>query len=236
MMSRDPQELELRDGRVGVKDDSGGEERTLEEVATFVHYFRLSMPDDPAFDSGLDAICVYDHPFTTLPSEDRSDLGIFYPFMGHMVHIPVVEVDIETGEVHFLDYTAVHDCGTMVNPKSVDGQIRGGTVNGIGTTLYEHFHYDENGQLVNATFADYLLPGVMEGPVEIRVGHVETPSPYTEYGIKGAGEGGRMGAPSAVTQAVEDALRPLGVKIDELPITPNRLRALIRKAEESGSG
>ncbi len=236
MMSRDPQELELRDGRVGVKDDSGGEERTLEEVATFVHYFRLSMPDDPAFDSGLDAICVYDHPFTTLPSVDRSDLGIFYPFMGHMVHIPVVEVDIETGEVHFLDYTAVHDCGTMVNPKSVDGQIRGGTVNGIGTALYEHFHYDENGQLVNATFADYLLPGVMEGPVEIRVGHVETPSPYTEYGIKGAGEGGRMGAPSAVTQAVEDALRPLGVKIDELPITPNRLRALIRKAEESGSG
>ncbi|HJP35443.1 MAG TPA: molybdopterin cofactor-binding domain-containing protein, partial [Gammaproteobacteria bacterium] len=109
-------------------------------------------------------------------------------------------------------------------------------VNGIGTALYEHFHYDENGQLVNATFADYLLPGVMEGPVEIRVGHVETPSPYTEYGIKGAGEGGRMGAPSAVTQAVEDALRPLGVKIDELPITPNRLRALIRKAEESGSG
>ena len=231
MMEVDPVDLELRDGKVGVK-GAPGEHRTLEEVATFAHYFRLSMPDDPAFDSGLDATCVYDHPFTTLPNADRSDMGIFYPFMGHGVHIPVVEVDIETGKVGFLDYVAVHDSGTMINPMTLDGQIRGATVNGIGTTLYEHFYYDENGQLVNATFTDYLLPGLMEGPVDIRVGHVETPSPYTEYGVKGGGEGGRMCAPPAITQAVEDALKPLGIKIDELPISPRRLRALIREAEQ----
>ena len=201
-------------------------------MATQAHYFRLSFPDEPEFDSGLDAICVYDHPLTTLPNEDRSDLGIFYPFVGHMVHIPVIEVDIETGKIEFLDYTAVHDCGTMVNPMTLEGHIRGGVVNGIGSTIYEHFHYDKNGQLLNATFADYLLPGIMEGPDKIRVGHLETPSPYTEYGIKGGGEGGRMGAPPAVTQAVEDALRPLGIKIDELPISPSRLRALIREAQK----
>jgi CO/xanthine dehydrogenase Mo-binding subunit len=231
MMEVDPKDLELRDGKVGVK-GVPGDEKTLQEVATFVHYFRLSLPEDPELNSGLDAICVYDHPLTTLPSEDRSDLGIFYPFMGHMVHIPVVEVDIETGQVGFLDYTAVHDCGTMVNPMTLEGHIRGGTINGIGSTLYEHFHYDENGQLLNATFSDYLLPGLRESPIEIRVGHIETPSPYTEYGVKGGGEGGRMGAPPALTQAVEDALKPLGVKIDELPISPKRLRALIREAEQ----
>ena len=231
MLETDTADLELVDGKIRVK-GAPGRELSFEEVATQAHYFRLSFPDEPEFDSGLDAICVYDHPLTTLPNEDRSDLGIFYPFVGHMVHIPVIEVDIETGKIEFLDYTAVHDCGTMVNPMTLEGHIRGGVVNGIGSTIYEHFHYDKNGQLLNATFADYLLPGIMEGPDKIRVGHLETPSPYTEYGIKGGGEGGRMGAPPAVTQAVEDALRPLGIKIDELPISPSRLRALIREAQK----
>ncbi len=234
MMETDAADLEVFEGKIRVK-GAPGRELSFEEVATQAHYFRLSFPDGPEFDSGLDAICVYDHPLTTLPNEDRSDMGIFYPFVGHMVHIPVVEVDIETGQVSFLDYTAVHDCGTMVNPMTLEGHIRGGVVNGIGSTIYEHFYYDESGQLLNATFADYLLPGIMEGPDVIRIGHVETPSPYTEYGIKGGGEGGRMGAPPAVTQAVEDALRPLGVKIDELPISPSRLRALIRKAQKGAA-
>jgi CO/xanthine dehydrogenase Mo-binding subunit len=230
MLEADATDLELRDGKIGVK-GVPGMEKTLAEVALHAHYFRLSMPDDPSLTSGLDATHVYDHPVTTLPTADRKNLGIFYPIMGHMCHMPVVEVDIETGKVEFLAYVAVHDCGTMVNPMTLAGHVRGGTAQGIGTALYERYHYDANGQLLSANFMDYVIPSVHELPHEIVVGHVETPSPFTEYGIKGGGEGGRMGAPPAVVSAIEDALRPLGVTVDALPLTPKHLRALIREAQ-----
>jgi len=112
------------------------------------------------------------------------------------------------------------------------GHIRGGTVQGIGSALYEHYYYDSSGQLLTANFADYLIPTLMEAPENIEVGHVVTPSPYTEYGIKGGGEGGRMGAPAALASAVEDALKPLGIKIDSLPIRPVLLREMIREAQQ----
>ena len=230
MLEADVGDLELRDGKVGVK-GAPGMGKTIAEIALHAHYFRLSMPDEPDLTSGLDATEVYDHPLTTLPSDDRKDLGIFYPIMGHMCHMPVVEVDPATGQVKFLDYVAVHDCGTMVNPMTLAGHVRGGTAQGIGTALDERFHYDEGGQLLTASFMDYLIPTVHELPADVRVGHVETPSPFTEFGIKGGGEGGRMGAPPAIAAAIEDALKPLGVKIDALPVTPSRLRALIRAAE-----
>jgi len=230
MMEADASDLELRDGKVGLK-GVPGMEKTFAEVALHAHYFRLSMPDDPSLTSGLDAAHVYDHPITTLPAADRKDLGIFYPIMGHMCHLPVVEVDVETGKVAFLAYAAVHDCGTLVNPMTLAGHVRGGVAQGIGTALYERYYYDSNGQLLTASFMDYLIPTLHELPQEIVVGHVETPSPYTEYGIKGGGEGGRMGAPPAVASAIEDALRPLGVTINALPLTPKDLRALIRDAQ-----
>jgi CO/xanthine dehydrogenase Mo-binding subunit len=224
-------DLEMRDGKIGPS--IGNKFVTIADVAMQAHMFRLSLPDDPEMTSGLDAAYTYDHPLTTMPSEDRSDLGIFYPIMGHMCHMPVVEVDIRTGQVTFLDYAAVHDCGTMVNPVTLGGHVVGGTAQGIGTALYEQFYYDANGQLLTASFADYLIPTVHEMPTQIRVGHVETPSPYTEFGIKGGGEGGRMGAPPAICSAIEDALRPLGVKIDAMPVTPGRLRNLIREAQQT---
>jgi CO/xanthine dehydrogenase Mo-binding subunit len=235
MMEADPGDLELRDGKVGVK-GVPAMEKTFAEVALYAHYFRLSMPDDPGFTSGLDATQVYDHPVTTLPSPDRKDLGIFYPIMGHMCHLPVVEVDVETGKIRFLAYVAVHDCGTLVNPMTLAGHVRGGVAQGIGTALYERYHYDDNGQLLTANFTDYLIPTLHELPQEIVVGHAETPSPFTEYGIKGGGEGGRMGAPPAVASAVEDALRPLAVAIDTLPLTPKHVRALIRDAQVPRQG
>ncbi len=230
LMEVDVSDLDLKDGAVFLK---GVPEKrlTIAELAEKAHYFRLSLPDDVDLTSGLDTTYVYDHPVTTLPADDNSHMGIFYPIMGHSCHIPVVEVDIETGMITFLNYAAVHDCGTMVNPMTLEGHIRGGTVNGIGTALYEHYHYDDAGQLQTALVTDYLMPSILESPVDIVVGHVETPSPFTEYGIKGGGEGGRMGAPPAIAAAIEDALRPLGVKIDSLPISPRRLRALIREAE-----
>jgi CO/xanthine dehydrogenase Mo-binding subunit len=234
MLETSPGDLELRDGKVGVK-GAPGLEKTIPEVAMHAHLFRLSMPDDPTLTSGLDAAYTYDHPLTTLPSDDRSDLGIFYPIMGHMCHMPVVEVDPGTGQLRFLDYVAVHDCGTMVNPMTLAGHVRGGTAQGIGTALYEQYYYDEEGQLLTASYADYLIPTVHEVPANVRVGHVETPSPFTEYGIKGGGEGGRMGAPPAICSAIEDALRPLGVKVDAMPVTPLRLRTLIREAQARGA-
>ncbi len=230
MMEVGDADLEFREGHIGVK-GVPGMSKTIAEVAMHAHYFRLDMPDGDDWTSGLEASYVYDHPLTTMPAKDRSHLGIFYPIMGHMCHLALIEVDPGTGRVDILDYVAVHDAGTVVNPMTLAGHIRGGTAQGIGTTFYEKFHYDENGQLLTASYADYLIPTVHELPARIRVGHVETPSPYTEYGIKGGGEGGRMGAPGALCSAVEDALSAWHVKVDALPLTPQQIRSLIRAGD-----
>jgi CO/xanthine dehydrogenase Mo-binding subunit len=229
MLEAETSDLELRNGAVGVI-GIPGMQKTIAEIALMGNFFRMSFPDTPDFDSGLETTAVYDHPLSTPPHPDRKHLGIFYPIMGHMCHIAVVEVDADTGKVEIVDYAAVHDAGTMVNPKTLGGHIRGGTANGIGTILYEEYKYDENGQFQNANFADYGMPTVAEMPKDMKIGHLETPSPYTEYGIKGGGEGGRMGAPSAIARAVEDALKPYGVRIDCAPIPPAVLRKLIREA------
>ncbi len=231
MMEADVNDLEIRAGKIGVK-GVPGKEKSIGEVALFAHYFRLNLPEGDDFASGLDANYVYDHPLTTMPAEDRSHLGIFYPIMGNMCHAALVEVDPQTGKTAILDYVAVHDAGTVVNPMTLAGHIRGGTAQGIGTALYEKFHYDESGQLVTGTFADYLIPTLHEMPPAIRVGHVETPSPFTEYGIKGGGEGGRMGAPGALSRAIEDALAQYRVRCDELPLTPRKVREMVRAGEQ----
>ena len=138
---------------------------------------------------------TYDHPFVSLPSEDRKDMGAFYPFVSHACHIPVVEVDVETGVVKILKYYAVNDCGTLMNPKIVEGQVMGGIVQGIGAALMEEYRYDdEDGTLQTGTLREYLLPSMHEAP-EIVIDHLQTPSPFTEYGVKGAGEGGRLRGP-----------------------------------------
>ena len=152
--------------------------------------FRLDLPAD--MESGLAAQSTYDHPLTTLPNADRSDLGIFYPFVGHAWHIAVVEVDPETGKFEFLRYAAVHDAGTIVNPRTLNGQIIGGTVQGLGTALLRGVPATTTrAACCNADFEYYHLPSSMDVPT-MTVDHQETPSPYTPYGIKGAGEGGRM--------------------------------------------
>jgi CO/xanthine dehydrogenase Mo-binding subunit len=221
--------LELRNGAVGIK----GSERqvAIADIAMQANFFRLNFPDKPEFDSGLETTAVYDHPISTLPHPERKHLGVFYPMMGHVCHIAVVEVNPQTGKVSILDYAAVHDNGTIVNPQTLGGQVLGGTANGIGTTLLEEFIYDETGQFLNPNFAEFSLPSAYEMPANLKIGHVETPSPYSEYGVKGGGEGGRLGAPSALTSAMEDALRSYGVKIHTIPVRPSKLRELIRAAQ-----
>jgi len=147
----------------------------------------------------------------------------------YATHAAVVAVDPETGRIEILDYVVVEDGGVLVNPMIVDGQIRGGTAQGIGTCLYEEMPFSPQGQPLASSLMDYLLPSATEVP-DIRVSHMETPSPYTEFGIKGLGEGGAVGPPAAIVCAVNDALQPLGVEVHDLPLTPERIFAAIRSA------
>jgi aerobic carbon-monoxide dehydrogenase large subunit len=134
-----------------------------------------------------------------------------------------------------LRYIVSEDCGPMINPNVVEGQIAGGAVQGIGGVLFEHLAYDEHGNPVTTTLMDYLLPTAAEVPA-IEYGHIETPSPGPG-GYKGVGEGGAIGAPAAVVNAVADALAPFGVRITDLPLTPGAVLALIDPAlrEEVGA-
>jgi carbon-monoxide dehydrogenase large subunit len=156
----------------------------------------------------------------------RRDTGTF----SYAAHAAVVEVDTEMGDVRILDYAICEDGGVLINPMIVDGQVAGGAAQGIGTALYEEMPFDANGQPTATTLADYLLPGATEVPM-LRIDHMETPSPYTEFGQKGIGEGGAIGPPAAIANAVNDALRPLGVEINQLPITPRRIGEAVMAAQ-----
>lgn len=153
------------------------------------------------------------------------DSGTF----SYAAHAVIVAIDTEIGQVEILDYVIVEDGGVLVNPMIVDGQVYGGTVQGIGTALYEEMPFDDRGQPLASTFADYLLPGMAEAP-DIRVLHMETPSPYTRFGQKGIGESGAIGPPAAIGNAVNDALREFGAEVSQLPITPRRILEALREA------
>ena len=141
-------------------------------------------------------------------------------------HVAEIEVDPETGRVEILSYVISHDCGRLINPLIVEGQIRGGLAHGVGNALLEWMGYDEDAQPTTVSLADYLLPGACDVP-DAALAHVETPSPLNPLGVKGAGEGGTIPAPAAIVAAIEDALAPFGIEIAEAPITPMRLRALL---------
>jgi carbon-monoxide dehydrogenase large subunit len=146
-------------------------------------------------------------------------------------HAALVTVDPETGDVEILDYVVVEDGGKLVNPMVVDGQIYGGVAQGIGTALYEEMPFDASGQPLASTLADYLLPGPTEVPA-LRIIHMETLSPYTEFGVKGIGEGGAIAPPAAITNAINDALRVLGAaEVLQSPATPRRILQAIAEAK-----
>ena len=145
------------------------------------------------------------------------------------VHAMIVEVDPETMLVEIKKYVVVHDCGAVINPLILDGQIHGGVAQGIGNAFYEQLHFDENGQLLNASFMDFLLPTALDVP-HIDIGHHETKSPLNPLGIKGAGEAGAIPTAAVFAQAVENALGPDGPEILEIPLSPNRLFELAYSA------
>ncbi|MGB8587665.1 MAG: molybdopterin cofactor-binding domain-containing protein, partial [Pseudolabrys sp.] len=146
-------------------------------------------------------------------------------------HVAIVEVDVETGHVKIEKFLVAEDAGRIINPMIADGQVRGGIAQGIGNALLEEIIYDENGGILTATLADYLPPTAREIP-EIELHHIETPSTNSITKAKGLGEGGTIGAPAAIINAINDALSPFGVEIDEMPATPQRIRAALRSAEK----
>lgn len=151
------------------------------------------------------------------------------------VHAMIVEVDPETAMVRILRYVVVHDCGKLINPVIVEGQIQGGVAHGIGNCFYEQLVHDENGQLMNASFMDYLLPTAMDVP-RVEIGHRETASPLNPLGLKGVGEAGAIPAGAAFAQALENALPEYGLEIREMPLSPNRLWELLEEAGGEVSG
>ncbi|HET9686767.1 MAG TPA: molybdopterin cofactor-binding domain-containing protein, partial [Pseudolabrys sp.] len=170
-----------------------------------------------------------------LPAEARGELAAtksYDPVFGtttSATHVATVEIDPETFEIKVDRFAVAEDCGRLVNPLIVDGQVHGGVAQGIGAALYEEVIYDDQGQINTASLVDYLVPSACEIP-PIQVVHLESESPTTLGGFRGMGEGGTIGSPAAIANAVSDALSPLGIEINELPITPERLFRLIEAA------
>ncbi len=215
LLQADPGSVSVAGGRV----IGPGGSVSLAEVARVWHRAPQNLPED-VDPGGLEVTIGY---------QPRRDTGTF----SYACHAAVVAVDVEIGGVEILDYVIVEDGGRLINPMIVDGQLLGGTAQGIGTALYEEMPFDAEGQPLAATLADYLLPGAAEAPA-VRIEHMETPSPYTEFGQKGIGESGAIGPPAAIANAVNDALAGLGVEIGEVPVTPRRLLAAILAAKAGG--
>ncbi len=203
-----PGELEFKEGKVQTAD--GQKSIPFGDVVGEA-YFARQLP--PGIEPGLSEQCVFE------PS------NFTFPFGAHLA---VTEVDAETGEVRLRNYFAVDDCGRILNPMLVDGQIHGGLAQGIGQALWEELVYDENGQLVTGTLMDYAVPKAHQFPwFETR--NTETRSPVNELGVKGVGEAGTIGSTPAVVNSVVDALRPFGVRHVDMPLKPEKIWRLMKQ-------
>ena len=199
-----PADLEVVPGHVQVK-GVPSKAIAVKEIAQIAiwEFWRRPEGEGP----GLEVSYYYDPPTATY---------------SNATHVAEVEVDIHTGMVTLRRYGVIEDCGKIINPMIVDAQVVGGIAQGIGTALYEHYRYDENGQLLTTSFMDYLIPTAADVP-DVQIEHIETLSPLTVDGVKGMGEAGTIGSPAAIVNAVADALAPFDVKITELPLTPERV-------------
>ncbi|MCC6223111.1 MAG: xanthine dehydrogenase family protein [Thermoleophilia bacterium] len=231
MLEAAVEDLELAGGRVEVR---GAPERavTLREIAIAVNPIRYT-----TLDPSTAAVARF-APARARAGFERGDgpllEGSAYwapssTTWTNGVHAAIVEVDPETGAVRYLRYVVVHDCGVMVNPAIVRGQIHGGVAQGVANAFYERMVYDEAGQHRNASLLDFLMPYATEVPA-VEIHHLETPSPLNPLGIKGTGEAGSISPPAVTAAAIEDALAPFGVHVDEAPLDPQRVRQLIAAA------
>ena len=215
LLEADAEDLEIRGAEVGVRGTSRG--LPLAQVARAANAGPPGVNLPRGAEAGLEATAYF--------APERAGYS-------SSAQACVVDVDVETGRVDFVAFVVGHDCGTLINPLLVDGQIFGGVAHGLGNALYERPVFAADGQPLTTSYLDYALPSAREIPRMATV-HLETPSPLNPLGVKGAGEAGTLGAPAVVAGAVEDALRPLGVRITELPLTPPRIADL---AAEAGGG
>lgn len=207
-----PGNIDIRDGKARMLDAPDNVVPMAELAALAYSIGPASLPQGE--DYGVEATDYYDPPMVTI---------------ANAVHVVAVAVDAQDGRVTIEDYVVVHDCGKVINPMIVDGQVHGGVAQGIGEALMEEFVYDETGQMLNANLLDYMLPTAMDIP-NIRIDHVETPTTDAVGGFKGIGESGVIGAVPAVTNAVADALSGLGVNINRVPMRPSMLKGLMDAA------
>ena len=198
-----PDDLEYREGKIGVKGDPSKSMTTAE--AGFLAFMGDHLP--PGLEPGLDATRRFEPP------------NFVFPFG---THICVVEVDARTGEVRIEKYLAVDDCGPLINPMIVEGQVHGGIAQGLGQALFEEVVYDEHGQLITGTLMDYAIPHAEQMP-HFALDHTVTPTTVNPLGIKGVGEAGTIGSTPAVVNAVIDALAPFGVVHIDMPLRPEKL-------------
>jgi 2-furoyl-CoA dehydrogenase large subunit len=218
-------ELRIHMGRIyhGERDTKLSPRR----LAGITHWNPAQLAND--VQPGIYETCYYSLDTVTPPNEkDQVNSSATY---GFLIDIVKVEVDPETAEIKILDYFTIHDAGKLLNPLLANGQIMGGLAHGLGIALLEEMLYDENGQLLNATFADYLCPTAGEMPTPT-IGHMETPSPLTPLGAKGLGEGNTMSAGAALANAVADAL---GVEPMALPLSPSRIWDLLMQSKEKAA-
>jgi carbon-monoxide dehydrogenase large subunit len=209
-----PADLELRNGGVGVVGVPGGVSGATVSLARIAQAARPGWDNErpPGVEAGLEEI-YYWQPQTVTWS--------------YAVHVAIVDVDRETGRVGIEDYAVAHDCGVVVNPMLVEGQIMGGAAQGLGGILFEGIAYDANGQLLSGSLMDYALPTASDIPV-MRIVHQRSPSPLNPLGVKGVGEGGAVAPPAAIANAVCDALAPFGVEVNTTPIKPQQLIIAMR--------
>lgn len=219
--------LTIVQGKV-IDRDNPEKEVSLKRLIGSSHWNPAALPY--GMEPGIHETAFYTISAAQPPDEnDQVNGSVTYGFVADAV---TVEVDSDTGEVRILDYVTVHDAGKLLNPLIVDGQILGGLVHGLGGAMYEELVYDQNGQFLSGSFMDYLCPTAPEVP-RITIKHIETPSPHTPLGAKGLGEGNTMSAPAVIANAVEDALSGLGITIDTLPLSPNRIWSLMQEAKKT---
>jgi 2-furoyl-CoA dehydrogenase large subunit len=223
LLKADKSSLTIEDGVV----HSTNKEITFAELGKVAYANQSLLPE--GFEPGLEATYYHSHPHANpLMVPDRQGRVRAQYTFSSAAHAAVVEVDRETGRVRVLRYVIVSDNGTMINPSVVDGQIYGSAAHGISVALGEGFVYGSDGQLLTLTLLDYGKSTTLETP-SIEIEHYPIPDPFTTLGQKAAGEGAAIPSPAAIASAVEDALSPLGVKIRELPLSPERVWELIRQ-------
>ncbi|MDE0808765.1 MAG: xanthine dehydrogenase family protein molybdopterin-binding subunit [Alphaproteobacteria bacterium] len=225
-LGRSPDQVRYADGKVTALDDPS-QSLTLARIALISHREFHNMPPGLS-EPGMQVVHVMQVPKGgTLPTADgRVQMYPCYSFSAHIVY---TEIDRLTGKVTLPDYIIAHDCGTVINPDIVRGMVIGGAAHGIGAALYEEFSYEPGGQLLSGTFVDYVMPSSHEIP-DIKLAEHCTPSPLTSHGQKGVGEGGYLGAPAAVSSAINDALDPYNIECLTLPMRASLLSDLLAQA------